>query len=49
MMEYSVMFVVILLVIVYAAITFVKPSLGNVYNQTSRVLDTASNIIANAF
>jgi len=48
MLEYAIMFVVILLVIVYAATTFVKPSLCNLYNKTAGVFDTASNMVQNS-
>jgi Flp pilus assembly pilin Flp len=49
MLEYGIMFVVILLVIVYAATAFIKPHLCSFYNNAAGVFDIASNAITNGF
>ncbi len=47
--EYSVMFVVIVAVILYAAANVVRPSVNNFFNATSKIVDKATNEINNAF
>lgn len=47
--EYAVMFTVIVAVIIVAATQFVKPSVNRFYNTMSRAIDAATNIVENHF
>ncbi len=47
--EYAVMFAVIVAVILYASFTYVRPALNRFFNTTSTVIDNATNRVANNF
>lgn len=47
--EYAIMFTVIVAVIIVAATQFVKPSVNRFYNTMSRAIDTATNIVEENF
>lgn len=47
--EYAVMFTVIVAVIIAASTLFVKPSVNRFYNTMSRAIDAATNIVENHF
>jgi len=47
--EYAVMFAVIVAVIIYASINVVRPSMNRFFNATGRVLDNATNEITSRF
>ena len=47
--EYAIMFTVIVAVIIAAATLFVKPSVNRFYNTMSRAIDTATNVVEDHF
>jgi Flp pilus assembly pilin Flp len=47
--EYAVMFTVIVAVVIYAAINVVRPSVNRFFNATGRVLENATNEIESRF
>ncbi len=47
--EYALMFAVIVAVIIYASIYVVRPSVGRFFNATGRILDNATNDITHRF
>jgi Flp pilus assembly pilin Flp len=47
--EYAVMFTVIVAVIIAASTLFVRPAVNRFYNTMSRAIDTATNIVENQF
>ncbi|MGE5280501.1 MAG: hypothetical protein ACM3L6_07160 [Deltaproteobacteria bacterium] len=48
-LEYTVMFVVIVAVIIYASANVVKPAVNRFFSASGRVLDNATNEIQNRF
>ena len=47
--EYVVMFTVIVAVIIYAAAAFVKPSVNRFFNSTTKIIDNVTNAIETAY
>ncbi len=47
--EYALMFAVIVAVIIYASIYVVRPSMNRFFNATGRVLDNATDEITSRF
>ena len=47
--EYAVMFVVIVAVIIYAATAFVRPALNRFFNSAAKIINTSTEIIENNF
>jgi Flp pilus assembly pilin Flp len=47
--EYAVMFTVIVAVIIYASAVFIKPALNRFFNTTAKVIDNATNRVENNF
>jgi len=47
--EYALMFTVIVAVVIYAALNVVRPSVNRFFNATGRVLDNATNEIATRY
>jgi len=47
--EYAVMFTVIVAVIIYASTVFIKPALNRFFNTTAKVIDNATNRVENNF
>ncbi len=47
--EYAIMFTVIVAVVVYASIYVVRPSMNRFFSATGRVLDNATNEITSRF
>jgi|GEM_PF-3600505 len=47
--EYALMFAVIVAVVIYASIYVVRPSMNRFFNATGRVLDNATNEITSRF
>jgi len=47
--EYALMFAVIVAVIIYASMNVVKPAVNRFFNATGRVLDNATNAIESRF
>ncbi len=45
--EYSVMFTVLVAVILFASTALVRPSLNRFFNSTANVIDVAVNIVQN--
>ena len=43
--EYAVMFTIIVAVILYASVTYVRPALNNFFNTSSKVLKNATDTI----
>ncbi|MGE5280502.1 MAG: hypothetical protein ACM3L6_07165 [Deltaproteobacteria bacterium] len=46
-MEYVIVLTAIIAAILFAAVTFIKPSVNRVYNQTSSTMDTQSSFFLN--
>ncbi len=47
--EYAIMFAVIVAVVIYASIYVVRPSMNRFFTATGRVLDNATNEITSRF
>ena len=47
--EYAVMFTVIVAVIIYASTAYIKPALNRFFNSTTRVIDNATTSVVNNF
>jgi Flp pilus assembly pilin Flp len=47
--EYAVLFAVIVAVILYASVTFIRPALNRFFNTTSRVIDNATTTVQSNF
>jgi len=47
--EYAIMFAVIVAVVVYASIYVVRPSMNRFFNASGRILDNATNEITSRF
>lgn len=47
--EYAVMFVVIVAVIIYASTAFVKPALNRFFNSATEIINTATEKVQNNF
>lgn len=47
--EYAVMFTVIVAVIIAASAGFIKPALSKFFNTTAKVIDNATNRVENNF
>lgn len=43
--EYSLMFVVLVSVLIYASTAFVRPALNRFFNSTANVIDVSVNIV----
>jgi len=47
--EYSVMFVTIVAVVIFAAANFIRPALNRFFNSTARVINATTTEIENRF
>lgn len=47
--EYAVMFVVIVAVIMYAATAFIRPALNSFFNSAAKIINTSTETIENNF
>ena len=47
--EYAVMFTVIVAIIIYASTAYIKPALNRFFNSTTRVIDNATTSVENNF
>lgn len=49
MVEYAVMFTVIVAVIVYASVTFIKPAMNRYFSATDKIINTSTQKVLDNF
>ena len=49
LIEYAVMFTVIVAAIIYASTIFIKPALNRFFNTTAKVIDNATDTVEKKF